>query len=93
MLHFAKQIIFLICQKCSRLSAKTSSAICISWSLISCTSGPHGLTWRTFAVGGMVGGRADGVGGARVLDEAGVDAAVVVADLVGPTVRIHDTLN
>ena len=53
----------------------------------------RGFTWRTFAVGGVVGGRADGVGGARVLDEAGVDAAVVVADLVGPTVRIHDTLN
>ena len=34
MLRFAKQIIFFICQKYSRLSSGTSSAICISWSLI-----------------------------------------------------------
>ena len=41
----------------------------------------------------MVGSRADGVGRARVLDEAGVDAPVVVTDLVGPTIRVDNALD
>jgi hypothetical protein len=41
----------------------------------------------------VIGSRADGVGGARVLDEAGVDAPVVVADLVRPAVGIGDALD
>ena len=48
---------------------------------------------RTDAGGGVGAGLAPGVGGARVVDQAGVDALVLVADLVVAALAVPGTFN